>query len=72
MFTPRQKEILALLPLGFTTNKQLGEKLGISHHTVARHMDEIFKTLGMHERTSVALYAGRVSNRVPEGGKGET
>jgi DNA-binding NarL/FixJ family response regulator len=56
MLTTREKEIVALVALGYS-NKEMAARLGISHHTVARHMAQIFEKLAVHERTSVAVYA---------------
>jgi len=58
LLTEREKEIVGLVALGFS-NKEMAAHLGISPHTVARHMVHIFEKLGIHQRTSLAVYAVR-------------
>jgi DNA-binding NarL/FixJ family response regulator len=38
-------------------NKQIGRRLGISESTVKVHLGNIFKHLGVSDRTSAALWA---------------
>ena len=44
MLTPRQIEVLRLATM---TNRQIGARLWISHHTVKRHFTAIYERLGI-------------------------
>ncbi len=52
----REREVLALVSEGLT-NKEVGEQLHVSRHTVARHMSNIFTKLGVNSRTAAATLA---------------
>jgi DNA-binding CsgD family transcriptional regulator/Flp pilus assembly protein TadD len=54
--TAREREVLALLASG-KTNRQIGETLHISEHTVARHVSNLFNKLAVSSRTAAAGYA---------------
>jgi DNA-binding NarL/FixJ family response regulator len=54
--TAREEEILELLGAGHS-NKKIAELLFISHDTVRWHMRTIYRKLGVHDRSSVLLYA---------------
>jgi len=54
--TQREQEVLTLIAEGLT-NKQVGERLGISPKTVARHRDNITHKLNLSSRTELARYA---------------
>ncbi len=54
--TEREQEVLTLIAEGLT-NKQIGEKLGISPKTVARHRDNITKKLNLSSRAELTRYA---------------
>jgi len=56
--TAREREVLALLASG-STNRQIGETLHISEHTVARHVSNVFNKLAVSSRTAAAAYAHR-------------
>ncbi len=56
--TNREQEVLAHLADG-ATNLEIGETLGISPKTVARHRENIMRKLGMHSRTELVKYAIR-------------
>jgi len=43
--TPRQVECLCLRVMGFT-QKEIGQVLGIEHHTVSKHLAKILEKLG--------------------------
>src|SRR3989338_171509 len=47
--TEREKEILRLITLG-GTNKEIGQKLGITEKTVKNHISSIFSTLHVNNR----------------------
>ena len=53
--TEREKEVLRLITLG-GTNKEIGNKLGITEKTVKNHIANIFQTLHVNNRTQAALY----------------
>ena len=52
----RENEITALIASGFT-NKEIGEKLHLSHHTVHTHRRNILKKLGVKSASELTLYA---------------
>ena len=54
--TPREREILALLPSGISNN-ELGAKLGIAPGTAKIHVERIFNKLGVKDRTQAAVKA---------------
>ena len=54
--TPREREVLGLLASG-RTNRQIGESLGISEHTVARHVSNVLNKLAVSSRAAAAAYA---------------
>ncbi len=54
--TKREQEVLILIAEGLT-NKQIGEQLGISPKTVARHRDNITAKLNLSSRTELTRYA---------------
>ena len=54
--TEREQEVLTLIAEGLT-NKQIGEQLGISPKTVARHRDNITRKLNLSSRAELTRYA---------------
>lgn len=56
--TAREQEVLALLALG-KTNDEIATALTISHHTVARHRENLMSKLGLHNRSDLVKYAIR-------------
>lgn len=54
--TEREQEVLTLIAEGLT-NKQIGERLGISPKTVARHRDNISHKLNLSTRAELTRYA---------------
>jgi DNA-binding NarL/FixJ family response regulator len=54
--TQREQQVLTLIAEGLT-NKQIGEDLGISPRTVARHRDNITKKLNLSSRAELTRYA---------------
>ncbi len=54
--TEREREVLTLIAGGLT-NKQIGEQLGISPKTVARHRDNITNKLNLSSRAELTRYA---------------
>ena len=56
--TPREQEVLIHLAEGLN-NPEVGELLGISPKTVARHRENIMRKLNLHSRTELVKYAIR-------------
>ncbi len=54
--TPRQLEVLRLVAAG-KSNREIAASLVISEHTVARHVQNIFATLGVSSRTAASAFA---------------
>ena len=54
--TPRQIEILELICDGLT-ERQIADSLGISHHTVHVHKNNIMQTLHLHSKVDLVKYA---------------
>lgn len=54
--TERENEITALIASGLT-NKEIGEKLHLSHHTVHSHRKNILKKLGVKSVSELTVYA---------------
>lgn len=52
----REQEVLAHLAAG-RTNRQIAERLVVSPHTVARHIEHIYAKLGVANRTAATAYA---------------
>jgi DNA-binding NarL/FixJ family response regulator len=53
--TPREEEVAVLMAREFT-NRQIATELMVSEHTVATHIRNILKKLGLHSRTQIAAY----------------
>lgn len=56
--TQREEEVLGLLAEGLS-NDEIGDKLSISRHTVARHRENLMRKLGLHSRSELVKYAIR-------------
>jgi len=54
----RERQVLELVAQGLN-NQQIGEKLGLSPKTIARHRERIMKKLNMHSRTELVKFAIR-------------
>ena len=54
--SPRELEVLRLVSRGLA-NKQIGRALGISERTVKVHLGNVFRRIGVQDRTSAALWA---------------
>ncbi|HEX8093705.1 response regulator [Jatrophihabitans sp.] len=52
----REREVLVLASRGLA-NKQIGRSLGIAERTVKAHLGNIFRRIGVSDRTSAALWA---------------
>lgn len=55
---PRQREVLRLLCQGLT-NAAIGDRLGISAHTVGAHRASMMRALGIHRTTELVAFAIR-------------
>jgi DNA-binding NarL/FixJ family response regulator len=53
--TPREREILGLVAAG-RTNAEIAERLCVSPGTVRRHLENVFRKLGVHTRTAAAAF----------------
>ena len=56
--TKRELDVLKLLEVGMY-NKEVGKRLEISERTVKNHVSNIFKKLGVTDRTQAAVFAIR-------------
>ena len=56
--TKRELDVLKLLAVGMF-NKEVGKRLKISERTVKNHVSNIFKKLGVTDRTQAAVFAIR-------------
>lgn len=52
----RERQVLRLAGTGLA-NKQIGRELGISERTVKVHLGNVFRRIGVADRTSAALWA---------------
>lgn len=59
VLTERENEITALIASGFT-NREIGEKLHLSHHTIHTHRRNILKKLGVKSASELTVYAMNV------------
>lgn len=58
VLSKRERQVLELVAEGFN-NKQIGEALGISPKTVARHRERIMNKLDLHSSTELVKFAIR-------------
>lgn len=61
--TAREFDVLKLVAKGYS-NKEIAEKLYITHHTVKAHLSQVFKKLGVTNRTSAAVLVNE-TNFIP-------
>ncbi|MFR1671396.1 MAG: response regulator transcription factor [Candidatus Gastranaerophilaceae bacterium] len=59
--TQREMEVLIKIIEG-KSNKEIAEELVITHHTVKSHITEIFRKLGVKNRTQAAVAAKSLSH----------
>jgi DNA-binding NarL/FixJ family response regulator len=52
----RERQVLSLIAAG-KTNREIAAELGISEHTVARHVSNIFTKIGVSTRTAASAFA---------------
>ncbi len=60
ILTPREREILTLIAQGMC-NKDICQCLGIIPRTVEKHLTNIFRKLGVTNRTEAAAFYWRSS-----------
>jgi two-component system response regulator NreC len=58
ILTSRERQVLELIAQG-RTNAEIGQQLGLSHKTIARHRERIMKRLNLHSRTELVKFAIR-------------
>jgi DNA-binding NarL/FixJ family response regulator len=56
VLSSREAEVLTLVAKGLA-NKQVARALGISEHTVKVHLNNVYRRIGVNDRTSAALWA---------------
>ena len=56
LLSDRETEVLTLATAGLA-NKQIGRRLGISEATVKAHLGNVFRRIGVTDRTSAAMWA---------------
>jgi DNA-binding NarL/FixJ family response regulator len=54
----RERQVLELVAQGLS-NHEIGERLSLSHKTIARHRERIMAKLKMHSRTELVKFALR-------------
>ena len=64
--TPRQREVLQLIAEG-GTNKEIGQRLGVSVKTVETHRMQLMERLGVHDVAGLVRYAVRIGLVSAEG-----
>jgi len=56
LLSEREEQVLRLITRGYA-NKQIGTELGIAERTVKVHVGNLFKRIGVADRTSAAMWA---------------
>lgn len=56
MLSPREREVLLLVTEGLA-NKQIAQTLNIAERTVKAHLGNVFRHIGVVDRTSAAMWA---------------
>ncbi len=59
ILTVREKQVIQLVCRGFT-NKEIAQSLEITSRTVEFHLNNIFKKLGVPNRTAAVTMAGKM------------
>jgi DNA-binding NarL/FixJ family response regulator len=54
--TAREREVLRLVAAG-KSNREIASELVVSEHTVARHLQNMFRKLGVSSRTAATAFA---------------
>lgn len=58
--TPREQEVLQLIGEG-ASNREISECLHISEKTVKNHVSNLFRRLGLRDRTQLAIWINKIS-----------
>ncbi len=58
MLSQRERQVLEMVAQGLN-NQQIGQHLGLSPKTIARHRERIMNKLNMHSRTELVKFAIR-------------
>jgi DNA-binding CsgD family transcriptional regulator len=66
--TPRERDVVAAILDGCTTDKELAERLGISLATVQTHLVNIYRKIGVHSRTEMVIQEMRLQWQREESG----
>jgi DNA-binding CsgD family transcriptional regulator len=63
--TPRQRQVVAHVLHG-ASDQQIARRLAISPRTVHKHLEQVYRTLGLNSRTSLRLNSTppRIGNRL--------
>ncbi len=56
--TPREQQVLELIAEGLS-NREIAAQLGISTRTAQKHVENLFKKFGVHDRTELVTHAFR-------------
>lgn len=64
-FSKRERDVMRLLGQGLS-NKEIGAALGIAESSVKVHVRRICRTIGVKNRTQVALWNQKIQNESPE------
>jgi DNA-binding CsgD family transcriptional regulator len=56
--SPREREVLGLVAAG-ESNSQIARRLGLSTHTVERHVANLYRKIGARGRADATAYALR-------------
>ena len=70
-FSMRESQILDLLQRGLT-NKEIGQDLGISPHTVRDHLSNIMLRCGLSRRAALVAFHTRVTGTDQDGSEAPT
>lgn len=65
VLSAREREVLALVAEGMA-NKQVARRLGITERTVKVHLTNVYRRIGVGDRTSAALWARDHLPRTPD------
>jgi two-component system, NarL family, response regulator NreC len=58
VLSARERQVLELVAQGYS-NQDIGQRLELSHKTIARHRERIMKKLNLHSRTELVKFAIR-------------
>lgn len=64
LLTPREEQVVRQVAEGLT-NREIGEHLQLSEHTVKNYLFRIFDKLGISKRVELAMYAFESQKRPP-------